>query len=102
MDARKVERLGVLDEIPTITHYHVTPCVGLLPRDVSFVPARDEVEEVFALPLSLLSDPSIYRSMRSPKAQYRHQIDTYLTEPHIVWGATGAMVTNFLRVLGGL
>ena len=32
VDPAGIERLGVIDDYQTITHYHVTPCVGLLRR----------------------------------------------------------------------
>ena len=99
VDPGQVERLGVLDDYRTITDYHVTPCVGLLQPNTSFVPAPSEVEEVFSVPLCHLSAPSRLRTMLSGRGRHSERIRFYLTTPHIVWGATAAMLANLLEVI---
>jgi 8-oxo-dGTP pyrophosphatase MutT (NUDIX family) len=95
----EVQRLGVIDEYRTITHYHVTPCVGLLDKGAVFRPSPEEVEEVFTVPLSTFRDPARVRTMRSTRAGHSERIWFFLTSPHIVWGATAAMLKNLLVVL---
>jgi 8-oxo-dGTP pyrophosphatase MutT (NUDIX family) len=53
-----VRLLGKLNEVLTITHYRVTPVVGVIPwpYDVKLEPA--EVERVFSIPLLWLADPA--------------------------------------------
>ena len=94
-----IERLGVIDDYRTITHYHVTPCVGLVSPTATFTPAPAEVEEVFTIPLATFRDPARIRTMRSTRGGDSERIWFYLTSPHIVWGATAAMLTNLLEVL---
>jgi len=99
VESADVERLGVIDDYRTITHYHVTPCVGLISPHASITPAPSEVEEVFSVPLSIFRDPSRVRTMRSTRTGHSERIWFYLTSPHMVWGATAAMLTNLLEVL---
>lgn len=58
-----VEIAGLLDDVPSIARYVVTPVVGWVrdPPEV-FHPAAFEVSEPFEVPLALLLDPSIRRS----------------------------------------
>ena len=49
-----VELIGRLDEMLTITGYHVAPVVGLLDRGVRFVLQQDEVARVFSVPIEVL------------------------------------------------
>ena len=99
VDPSAIERLGVLDDYQTITHYHVTPCVGLLRRGLSLSPDPREVEEVFTVPLAIFKEPARLRTMMSGRTGQDERIFFYLTQPHVVWGATAAMLTNFLNVL---
>lgn len=94
-----IERLGVIDDYRTITHYHVTPCVGMLARDTPLNPNPEEVEEIFTVPLSTFLDPGRVRTMRSTRTGHAERIWFYLTSPHMVWGATAAMLTNLLKVM---
>ena len=94
-----IQRLGVIDEYRTITRYHVTPCVGLLSPDAVFSPSADEVEEVFTIPVSTFRDPARIRTMRSTRGGHAERIWFFLTSPHVVWGATAAMLRNLLTVL---
>ena len=52
-----VQILGMLPTHETVTSFAVTPVVGLIERDFTIVPERDEVEEVFYVPLSHVTDP---------------------------------------------
>ncbi len=50
--------LGTLDPIRTISNYLVTPVVGLIPMHYQFTPEPSEVDRVFTIPISWLSDPN--------------------------------------------
>jgi len=57
------EVLGVLDDLPSIARYVVTPVVAAVSRPPEvFDPAAEEVAEGFEVPLARLLDPSIRRS----------------------------------------
>jgi 8-oxo-dGTP pyrophosphatase MutT (NUDIX family) len=96
-----VTRLGVLDDFRTVTHFHITPCLGLLDPDVVFQPCEREVAEVFVVPLRTFFDPSCRRTMRFSGRGHDRRVYFYLTSPHIVWGATAAMIHGLTELLQG-
>jgi 8-oxo-dGTP pyrophosphatase MutT (NUDIX family) len=94
-----VEPLGRLDDLVTITGYHVTPWVGLVAPDVTIRPSPAEVEDWFTVPLEVLADPHLRRTMRSARHEAEGRLSFYLTAPHTIWGATAHILTDFLAIL---
>jgi 8-oxo-dGTP pyrophosphatase MutT (NUDIX family) len=94
-----VQPLGRLDDMVTVTGYHVTPWVGLVAPDVTFRPSPAEVEDWFSVPLQALANPGIRRTMRSARHEGSGRLQFYLTAPHTIWGATAHMLTEFLQIL---
>ncbi len=98
-----VRLLGKLNDVLTITHYRVTPVVGVIPWPFEIHTEPAEVERVFTLPLAWLADPDNWEerlitptgSLRSFPVIYYHQYNG-----EILWGATARMTHNFLSVLG--
>ena len=95
-----VTRIGQLDDFCTITNFHVRPCVGLLPRDVTLTPSEREVADVFTVPLALFLDPTQRRTMRISGRGADRRVFFYLTSPHMVWGATAGMIHGLTRLFG--
>ncbi len=94
-----VRPLGQLDDYPTITQFHVTPCVGLLPRDLELVPDPGEVERVFTVPLAHVLRPERVRTARMTRGAFEERLYFYDTGEEVVWGVTAAILTNFLDLL---
>lgn len=94
-----VRRVAMLDDLRTITGYHVTPCVGLVDPAVPIRAAAGEVAEVFTVPLDALLDPARVRRMHIGRGGHAERIHFYLTRPHVVWGATAAIVAHLLEVI---
>ena len=94
-----VERLGCLDDFRTVTHFHITPCVGLLSPTQRFTPSAEEVAEVFTVPLAAFFRPEGLRTMRFSGRAADRRVYFYLTQPHIVWGATAGMIRGFTELL---
>ncbi|MGH8414917.1 MAG: CoA pyrophosphatase [Gammaproteobacteria bacterium] len=94
-----VETVGFLDGYLTITGYAVTPVVGLVQPDFHLQPGALEVAEVFEVPLAFLRDPA-NRQIRH-RLLAGHELGYYLFEyqHHSIWGATAAMLVNFLSKL---
>jgi 8-oxo-dGTP pyrophosphatase MutT (NUDIX family) len=100
-----VRLLGKLNEVLTITHYRVTPVVGVLPWPYEIRPEPAEVERVFTIPLNWLSDPGNWevRSITPAGAPRLFQVVYYHSyDGEILWGATARMTHNLLSVLGVL
>ena len=89
-----VEILGRLDELVTITHFRVTPVVGLVAAPPATWRPSPEVAEVFEVELTHLADPTVFALV----AMRGHEVHTYRPGPRYIWGVTGRMVSSFLEV----
>ena len=94
-----VEPVGFLDGYLTITGYAVTPVVGLVKPGFHLHPDPLEVAEVFEVPMEFLRDPA-NRQVRQRYLGGR-ELGYYLIkyQRHVIWGATAAMLVNFLQKL---
>jgi 8-oxo-dGTP pyrophosphatase MutT (NUDIX family) len=100
--------LGQLDELLTVTQYHITPIVGVFPWPYSFVLSTAELSEVFGAPLSWLANPAnLEIQQREPIVPGRKIPVYYLHyQGYTIWGATARMLLNLIEVarpmLGGV
>ena len=100
--------LGQLDELLTVTQYHITPIVGLFPWPYSFVLSTAELSEVFGAPLAWLADPAnLEIKLREPIVAGPKIPVYYLHyQGYTIWGATARMLLNLIEVaqpmLGGV
>lgn len=99
LDRSWVEPAGFLDGYLTITGYAVTPVVGLVRPGFNLKPDPVEVAEIFEVPLAFLRDPS-NRQTHKRRLEGR-ELGYYVFEygRHHIWGATAAMLVNFLQKL---
>ncbi len=106
---RHVEVIGRLPLYRTVTHFDVTPVVGLVRPDFELELDRFEVAEAFEVPLSFLMSPANHRRHVFEAAGQRRE---FLSMPwprpqpdaaghtdYFIWGATAAMLRNFYRFL---
>jgi 8-oxo-dGTP pyrophosphatase MutT (NUDIX family) len=96
---QRVEVLGALDDFPTITHFMVTPFVGVVPHPWTYHLNPYEVEAVVEVPLSFFADPS---GLRIEQREHEGQMFDVLFwdyGPHTIWGATARILKGFLDLL---
>ena len=100
-----VEVIGCLPLYRTVTHFDVTPVVGLVRPGFKLVLDAFEVAEAFEVPLQFLMDPAHHRRHAFEAAGQRRE---FLSMPwprpdghgdYFIWGATAAMLRNFYRLL---
>ncbi|WP_236545295.1 CoA pyrophosphatase [Tropicimonas marinistellae] len=87
-----VEILGTLPSHETVTGFDVTPVVGLLRHGFDPVPEPGEVEEIFTVPLELVTTPARFSIERR---RWRGQWRSFYTVPHgpyYIWGATARVL----------
>jgi len=93
--------LGALEDVISITNYHVTPVVGLFQSPYPFKRDDREVARIFTIPLPWLADP------RNHKIEYR-QVDGHEPWPvvyfdkydgELLWGFTAALTLRLLEAL---
>jgi 8-oxo-dGTP pyrophosphatase MutT (NUDIX family) len=95
-----VEVLGTLPPVATITGYHITPFVGLIPHPYDFRPSPQEVKRLLTWPVAEFFPPERWRSGpytfqgRTTRVCYWHN------GQEVVWGATARILLNLLAHLG--
>ncbi len=99
-----VELTGRLGDYVTGTGYRVTPVLGLLPdgvelENLGLSPSPDEVEALFALPLSVLLDPAAPQRRRAHFRGAWREFWVWPHPDHYIWGATAAMLVHLAHRL---
>lgn len=90
-----VDVVGTMPSHETVTSFQVTPVLGIIRDTFDIVPEPGEVEEVFSVPLSHVTDPRQFQVQgRRWQGQRRHYF-TVPFGPYYIWGATA-------RILRGL
>lgn len=86
--ANRQDVLGQLMPLNTVSGYHVTPIVGFIDADYQPQLNKDEVSDLFELPLSFLLRPDAIKSQHfSVKGE---NVLAYATtyQQHFIWGIT--------------
>lgn len=97
-----VRVIGMLDELPTITQYRISPVVGVIPSDLTYEPSPDEIAVVVEVPLRHLLDPASTRTEKWMLRGAARDVFLYDYQGHVIWGATARIVRNFLEVISEL
>jgi 8-oxo-dGTP pyrophosphatase MutT (NUDIX family) len=96
-----VRVLGRLSRMVTISHFRVTPIVGVIPFPYAFKIENAEVARVFTIPLLWLANRSNYWEFSLGNSD-RSVIAYHPYDGELLWGATARMTVNFLKTLGYL
>jgi 8-oxo-dGTP pyrophosphatase MutT (NUDIX family) len=92
LDPALVEVVGRMDDYVTGTGYIITPVLGLLPPDLTYVPSPFEVESVFEFPFSVLLDPAAPRRQKQHVRGVWREYWVWPHPDHFIWGATAAIM----------
>jgi 8-oxo-dGTP pyrophosphatase MutT (NUDIX family) len=96
----KVEVLGSLKPLATVTGYWVTAFVGLIPYPYDFLLNSGEVQRLLLLPLEGFCDP---RRWNSGDYTYKGRIVRvccWKQQQTVIWGATARLLLDLLARLG--
>ncbi len=96
-----VRIIGRVDDIVTISRFHITAFVGAIDSEVSpyaWQPQSAEVAEVFEIPLDHLLDAENRVELPRQRDGRLQMMEGFRFEEHIVWGSTARMLRNFLEV----
>jgi 8-oxo-dGTP pyrophosphatase MutT (NUDIX family) len=91
--------LGRLANMITISHFRVTPVVGVIKWPTVFRLGEHEVARVFTIPLGWLANSS-NRWQFHMEGRKRSLIAYHPYDGELLWGATARMTVDFLNVLG--
>lgn len=95
----QAEVLGLLPPRLTGTGFAVTPVVAWLGADFTATPDPSEVESAFEVPVAHLLDTSNARQTVRERFGSRFVVYEYDFERHLIWGATAAILAEFLEVI---
>lgn len=99
----RVEILGCVDNMFTVTQFSITPVVGIIPWPVSMKLNDSEVAKVFGVPLSWLSDKENLETEERDVPGLGLRVPVHFYKPYdgeIIWGATARITINFLEIIG--
>ena len=91
----RVQVVGQLEPLATITGFRITPFVGFVEPDVEIRLDAFEVEHAFEVPLEFILHPG-NRELRSRRVGGR-ELSYYVMnyDGRIIWGATAQILVNF-------
>jgi 8-oxo-dGTP pyrophosphatase MutT (NUDIX family) len=101
LDPKSVTLIGQLDPYLTATGFRIAPVLARIDPPQAFRINRDEVEEIFEVPLAvLMRQGAMRRSSRVFGGRERHFYELEF-EGHTIWGATAGIIVNlYQRVFG--
>lgn len=102
MNPSMVEPLGFLDRFDSISDYRVLPVVGLVQPHERWVLDRNEVDEVFTVPMDVVMDLSRYVEHSVDRDGARFTYHSLEWQGKNIWGLTAAMMLNLQRRLSVL
>jgi 8-oxo-dGTP pyrophosphatase MutT (NUDIX family) len=95
--------LGRMNDIITITHYRITPIVGVIQWPYRFQLEAAEVERVFTIPLLWLADQCNWDEQPFTPDGFQRPFPVLIYHPYdgeILWGVSARITQNFLSALG--
>jgi 8-oxo-dGTP pyrophosphatase MutT (NUDIX family) len=93
LDPQRVKIIGFLDDYPTLTGFRITPVVGHVAHPPAvWLPAPDEVADVFELPLHMALDPQTYTRKILSRGGIELPFYEFDYRGHRVWGATAGLL----------
>jgi 8-oxo-dGTP pyrophosphatase MutT (NUDIX family) len=95
-----IRPVGFLDRFDTVSDYRILPVVGLLQPGLEWVPDPTEVDEVFTVPFSYITDPSRFRRSEREYHGTTYTIWSLTWEGHVIWGVTAAIIRNLVDRMG--
>jgi len=100
IEPRGVLQLGQLDEAETPSGFRIMPCVGAVPFPLHTQPSAEEIAEVFAVPLSALTNSPLVEECEVLLDGRRRALRIYHVGGRQIWGLTARVLQNLLARLG--
>ncbi|SFP88943.1 CoA pyrophosphatase [Sphingomonas rubra] len=94
-----VEIVGPVDRYRTVTGFDVVPVIGVVPPDLTLVPAEAEVASVFEVPLAFVLNAGNHRAGSGYWRGAERRFVEIPWQERRIWGATAAIIVNLSRRL---
>lgn len=100
LEPSRVTVLGELDDVFTaVSSFVITPVVGLVQGGMEDLrPAPDEVKSLLVVPVDRLLDARVHTTETRRVGEQTYRIHYYTIGDDVIWGATGRIVYQFLKV----
>lgn len=98
----RVEVIGRLSHYVTRAGYRVTPIIGLVQPPLVLKPNRDEVAEIFEVPLDYVLDPSNHLTHTHHSNGRLRQYFAVQYEDYYIRGVTAGLLVNLHRHVSGV
>ncbi len=101
--ARQINVLGCLKNYRTVSNYLVTPVIATIDWPVDLSIDNTEVDRVFSIPLSWLSDPANFQIKERLLPQFDVSLPVYYYQRYqgeLLWGITAKITVSLLMSLG--
>ncbi len=92
-----IKVVGYLDDIKTISGFYVTPFVAILSAGFKISANKDEVAEVFSVPLSFFLDNKNYRKQTANYQGKKVNYYVYQYENYTIWGVTAEIIVKLAK-----
>jgi len=101
LPAESIRILGQLSGRNTITHYYITPIVGVIPWPFPIKMQTSEVSRVFTIPLNWLANPENHSLKEVIRPNGARETVYYFEEydGELLWGITAAMTLHLLHLI---
>jgi len=96
-----VELIGAIDSYQTVTAYRVLPVLGFVEDGFSIEMERNEVADVFEVPLDFILDERNHNIETRQFEGYQRYFYAMHYEGYYIWGATAGMIHNLTDRLNG-
>lgn len=100
LEPGRILRLGQLDEAETPSGFRIIPCVGAVPFPLETRINRDEIDQVFSVPISAFLNPTLVEEQAVRIDGVDRLLRIYHVGGHRVWGLTARILQNLLQRLG--
>lgn len=100
VEPSRVMHLGQLDEAETPSGFRIIPCVGAVAYPIETRVSKDEIAEVFAVPLLAFANVRLTEDRAVTVDGRRHTLRIYHIGNRQIWGLTARIVQNLLQRLG--
>ncbi len=97
---KNVEVIGRLEDYLVGTGYRITPVVGFVNEGQKFLLNREEVDEIFEVPLSFIMNKSLYQQEHMKINGIDRMFYVLCYERYRIWGATAAILKDLRDTIG--
>ncbi len=96
----RVEVIGVLPPVDSVTGFQVTPVVGIIPPDLPYHASEDEVAAVFEMPLAEALRLGRYHPLDIHRRGNSHRVWLSWYQHYFVWGMTAGIIRELALQVG--